>query len=305
MSETASVQVENNQPPNYKPQKRLSAWNALTTYTRRATQELTKLPDLVSKAPEEFRRSYAEFVEQNRRQLPRPTDSVPPWHGVEGEEELKQRILAISKDKRNFTVPPPPEDPFDMAVYYQSALATMQADARLGRMRHRLVPRVIKEEEFWHNYFYRVGVVKRSFFSGEPVPEELVFYREDDADENTDEDAQILFDVDEKTSRKPEGVDEDLDAWMDDALTKMKSFFGGVASPTSPTSPSLPVIDSKNGQRRPKNTNDKKEEVEDWEEELKRYAEEELCEEEEANAEAEDKKTEGDRGNKEEAKEDK
>ena len=30
-------------------------------------------------------------------------------------------------------------------------------------MRYELVPKKVKEDEFWRNYFYRVGLVKQSF----------------------------------------------------------------------------------------------------------------------------------------------
>ena len=30
-------------------------------------------------------------------------------------------------------------------------------------MRYELVPKVVKEDEFWKNYFYRVNLIKQSF----------------------------------------------------------------------------------------------------------------------------------------------
>ena len=30
-------------------------------------------------------------------------------------------------------------------------------------LRYELVPKKVKEDEFWRNYFYRVGLIKQSF----------------------------------------------------------------------------------------------------------------------------------------------
>ena len=30
-------------------------------------------------------------------------------------------------------------------------------------MRYELVPKIVKEDEFWKNYFYRVNLIKQSF----------------------------------------------------------------------------------------------------------------------------------------------
>ncbi len=43
------------------------------------------------------------------------------------------------------------------------AVVLLQEDPRLERMRYELVPKRVKEDEFWRNYFYRVGLVKQSF----------------------------------------------------------------------------------------------------------------------------------------------
>ncbi|RXM95680.1 Synapse-associated protein 1 [Acipenser ruthenus] len=41
-------------------------------------------------------------------------------------------------------------------------MVTLQEDAMLSRMRFELVPRHVKEEVFWRNYFYRVSLVRQS-----------------------------------------------------------------------------------------------------------------------------------------------
>ena len=34
---------------------------------------------------------------------------------------------------------------------------------QLSEMRYELVPKIVKEDEFWKNYFYRVNLIKQSF----------------------------------------------------------------------------------------------------------------------------------------------
>jgi len=81
------------------------------------------------------------------------------------EEELKEKILALSLDKRNFLRAPPSGVEFDMesAAVSTHALVLLKEDKRLEKIRYELVPKQIKEEQFWKNYFYRVGVIQQSF----------------------------------------------------------------------------------------------------------------------------------------------
>merc|ERR1712223_383736 len=43
------------------------------------------------------------------------------------------------------------------------AVVLLGEDPRLRDMRYELVPKKVKEDEFWRNYFYRVGLAKQSF----------------------------------------------------------------------------------------------------------------------------------------------
>ncbi|XP_072272844.1 synapse-associated protein 1 [Pyxicephalus adspersus] len=45
---------------------------------------------------------------------------------------------------------------------YPVALVMLQEDELLNRMRFDLVPKLVKEEVFWRNYFYRVSLIKQS-----------------------------------------------------------------------------------------------------------------------------------------------
>ncbi|TRY73181.1 hypothetical protein TCAL_08176 [Tigriopus californicus] len=90
---------------------------------------------------------------------------LAPWVGYNNEEELKGKILALSEDRRTFVRAPPSgmSFEFDYDSVAATAMALLQEDANLNKMRYELVPKKVKEEEFWRNYFYRLSLIKQSF----------------------------------------------------------------------------------------------------------------------------------------------
>ncbi|XP_013790690.1 synapse-associated protein 1-like, partial [Limulus polyphemus] len=89
---------------------------------------------------------------------------VAPWVGYVDEETVKQQILSLSKDKRNFMRNPPTGVQFQFSVdsIYPVASIMLEEDPELRKMRFELVPKFVSEENFWRNYFYRVSLVKQS-----------------------------------------------------------------------------------------------------------------------------------------------
>ncbi|RXG68152.1 Synapse-associated protein 1, partial [Armadillidium vulgare] len=51
---------------------------------------------------------------------------------------------------------------FELEQFLPVAEATLAADPNLEKMRFELVPKVVNEESFWRNYFYRVGLIRQS-----------------------------------------------------------------------------------------------------------------------------------------------
>lgn len=90
--------------------------------------------------------------------------AVAPWVGYPEEETLKAEILSLSTERRNFVRSPPSgvDFQFEYEAYYPIALAILAEDPELEKMRFELVPKFIKEEQFWRNYFYRVSLIKQS-----------------------------------------------------------------------------------------------------------------------------------------------
>ncbi|XP_063697022.1 synapse-associated protein of 47 kDa isoform X4 [Culicoides brevitarsis] len=84
-----------------------------------------------------------------------------PWEGHQAADKIKEEILALSADRRNFVRAPPAgiEYEFNYDQSYPVALAIMNEDKQLEQMRFELVPKIITEENFWRNYFYRVSLI--------------------------------------------------------------------------------------------------------------------------------------------------
>jgi len=128
------------------------------------TSDYTKvLQDTVAKAPllSDFNQEQTEFI---RSKGGKEQESAP-WTGYEGEEELRTTILALSEDRRNFLRAPPQgvEFDFEYSAVAAHAVVLLGEDPRLGQMRYDLVPKSVTEDDFWRNYFYRVGLAKQSF----------------------------------------------------------------------------------------------------------------------------------------------
>ncbi|EEB13711.1 synapse-associated protein, putative [Pediculus humanus corporis] len=109
----------------------------------------------------DFNKEQEAFIKEQQSKV---TDAaVPPWVGVPNEESLKQECLSLSTDTRHFVRAPPPgvDFPFDYEASYKVALATLAEDPNLQKMRFELVPKVVSEENFWRNYFYRVSLLRQ------------------------------------------------------------------------------------------------------------------------------------------------
>ncbi|XP_077569763.1 synapse-associated protein 1 [Stigmatopora nigra] len=110
----------------------------------------------------DFQKEQEKFVQEKKSK--RTEAAVPPWVGYNEEETIQQQILALSADKRNFLRDPPAgvQFHFDMEQMFPLAAVMLEEDQLLNRMRFDLVPKHVKEEVFWRNYFYRVSLVKQS-----------------------------------------------------------------------------------------------------------------------------------------------
>lgn len=110
----------------------------------------------------EFNKEQEAFIKEKQGKV--SDAAVPPWVGCPNEESLKEEFLTLSTDRRNFVRSPPAgvDFQFDYEISYPVAMATLAEDPNLEKMRFELVPKVISEETFWRNYFYRVSLIRQA-----------------------------------------------------------------------------------------------------------------------------------------------
>lgn len=143
--------------------KKISESVAETAHTIKKSVEEGKIDGIIDKTIlGDFQKEQEKFVqEQNTK---KSDAAVPPWVGYNEEETIQQQILALSADRRNFLRDPPAgvHFQFDFDQMYPVALVMLQEDELLNRMRFDLVPKHVKEDVFWRNYFYRVSLIRQS-----------------------------------------------------------------------------------------------------------------------------------------------
>uniref|UniRef100_H2PV05 Synapse-associated protein 1 n=2 Tax=Hominidae TaxID=9604 RepID=H2PV05_PONAB len=151
-------------------------FNFASAATKKITESVAETAQTIKKSVEEgkidgiidktiigdFHKEQKKFVEEQHTK--KSEAAVPPWVDTNDEETIQQQILALSADKRNFLRDPPAgvQFNFDFDQMYPVALVMLQEDELLSKMRFALVPKLVKEEVFWRNYFYRVSLIKQS-----------------------------------------------------------------------------------------------------------------------------------------------
>ncbi|KAG7236213.1 hypothetical protein INR49_001247 [Caranx melampygus] len=143
--------------------KKISESMVETAQTIKKTVEEGKIDGIIDKTfLGDFQKEQEKFVQEKKAK--KSEVAVPPWVGYNEEETIQQQILALSADKRNFLRDPPAgvQFHFDMEQMYPLAAVMLEEDQLLNRMRFDLVPKHVKEEVFWRNYFYRVSLIKQS-----------------------------------------------------------------------------------------------------------------------------------------------
>ncbi|XP_047444026.1 synapse-associated protein 1-like [Mugil cephalus] len=143
--------------------KKLSESVVETAHSLKKTVEEGNISGIIDKTIlGDFKKEQEKFVqEKNARKF---GDAVPPWVGYNEEDTIQQQILALSADKRNFLRDPPAgvQFHFEFEQMYPVAMVMLEEDELLRKMRFHLVPKQVKEEVFWKNYFYRVSLIKQS-----------------------------------------------------------------------------------------------------------------------------------------------
>ncbi|KAF1803567.1 hypothetical protein V8B55DRAFT_1506641 [Mucor lusitanicus] len=190
----------------------------------------------------------------------RGSEPVAPWAGYQGyENEMKQAILDISKDERNFLIPPPEDTnfQFDLNAYSQSAQAALKEDKNLSHSRFVLVPQQVSEPTFWKNYFYRVTLAKQAVLSHPPKEQPAKSVNQD-----------VLFDFKDEEEEEKEIKESTNDTTKQDETGKEDTKSDNKAAPAkADPSTSIDTTTSSNSKQE-----ESYEGMEDWEIELRKAA---------------------------------
>ena len=152
----------------------MAEWlNSAKTWGERALKQLDGLADqLVSQANEAQASILAEqskLREENDAAAAIISAEKPlPWEASREdlaifEHDVMEKILQLSLREENFTVPPKHLEyvTFVFSDFISVAMRLLQLDANLARMHARLASKM-KEETFWHFYYYRIMFLRAS-----------------------------------------------------------------------------------------------------------------------------------------------
>lgn len=158
----------------------------------------------------DFNKEQEAFIKD---QSGKNTDAgVCPWIGHKNEDKIKEEILSLSSDRRNFVRAPPAGSDFEFNydTSYPTALALMAEDSSLEKMRFDLVPKIITEENFWRNYFYRVSLIIQAGDLGTLGTDDAFGKRDDDDDVSGKNDYSKAKKIDASNSGASKGVNTNV-----------------------------------------------------------------------------------------------
>jgi len=147
-----------------------------------------------------------------------------PWSDEIDEDTVKNAIVALSMDNRNFLISPASEEDFNFNlndnIHY--AVNLLKFDKRLETLRYNIVPKQIKEDEFWKNYFYRISLIK----SGHDIktlpdiflPEEIPKAEEPEELKKNKNTTEELFSTDVFDKEEEEELLKDFEKEIGDAI---------------------------------------------------------------------------------------
>jgi len=207
-------------------------WGKLVTFARNTQNQFEETIDLIAQSTQDIVQEAKEggvtglvekakgFVEQQKQEvfgdlkkldlkrrqresLERSlSEAIPPWtvkskenKDASVEEDLKRRILKLTKDQTNFIAKAPDSSvfSFDMKAATPYATKAIEMDGDLRKLRFKLVPQKVPETEFWRNYFYRVSLLREQL-SVEPL--------------NLSSEAKIVSDENKAVNEEANGKEE-------------------------------------------------------------------------------------------------
>ncbi|CAI5438281.1 unnamed protein product [Caenorhabditis angaria] len=134
-----------------------------------------------------------EFEKQLKDEKEKDNEYELPWNGLPDEVSAKKQIMNLSMDTRNFLRDSPANSEYTYDQQQAMAAILIKEDPNLAKVRFQLVPKQIKENKFWQNYFYRVGLIRQSILAQKDrqTPEPSVSGNEKEEKEKIEENAIV------------------------------------------------------------------------------------------------------------------
>ncbi|CAB3408530.1 unnamed protein product [Caenorhabditis bovis] len=184
----------------------------LFEYAKDATKKLENVKNAVieNSLLADLNKEQTEFEKQLQTEREKTQGVELPWHGLPDEELAKKQMLSLSTDTRNFLRDSPANSEYSYDQQQAMATILLETDPNLANVRFQLVPKQIKENKFWQNYFYRIGLIRQSMMAQE-APKKVVEAEEQQSKvEEKAEEKSCAKVVAEETSSssEPEKIDE-------------------------------------------------------------------------------------------------
>lgn len=119
-----------------------------------------------------------EFEKQLQEEREKLKNIDLPWQGLPDETLAKKQMLSLSTDTRNFLRDSAANSEYTYEQQQAMATLLLKIDPNLANVRFQLVPKQwvlvllkyllteqvfrVKENQFWQNYFYRIGLIRQS-----------------------------------------------------------------------------------------------------------------------------------------------
>uniref|UniRef100_A0A4W3JIG9 Synapse-associated protein 1-like n=1 Tax=Callorhinchus milii TaxID=7868 RepID=A0A4W3JIG9_CALMI len=134
-----------------------------TAQTIKKSVEERKIDDLFNKTIiGDFKKEQEKFVKEKKSKKSGTLFSVFYYGVLYFGFAVEQFNIAIAVALFPFDPPAGVQFNFEFDRIAPVAMVMLREDELLNKVRFDLVPKLVKEEQFWRNYFYRVSLIKQS-----------------------------------------------------------------------------------------------------------------------------------------------
>ncbi|ULU10855.1 hypothetical protein L3Y34_014828 [Caenorhabditis briggsae] len=113
----------------------------------------------------ELNKEQNDFEKQLQEEREKLKNIDLPWQGLPDEVSAKKQMMSLSTDTRNFLRDSAANSEYSFEQQQAMAALLLREDPNLANVRFQLVPKQVKENQFWQNYFYRIGLIRQSMLN--------------------------------------------------------------------------------------------------------------------------------------------